>query len=178
MAEFLPAYKAMIPHECYRDSKGNLVAYANDADDRGSESYAGVARHFWPKWAGWQILDSLDKKPFLGALPVLDHMVQDFYLRNFWQPMNLAPLKDQAIANYLLDKGVNCGAETAIKMLQKALRVTADGDCGPKTIAAANAADPVQLLQALRQAFIDRYKAIVAANPSQQKFLKSWLARC
>ena len=178
MSEFLPAYNAMIPHECYKDDAGNIVAWCNDSGDHGAETYAGIARHYWPTWEGWLILDSLDKKPYLNTLPALDNLVQRFYLLNFWQEMNLGGLTDQATASYLLDKGTNCGTGTAIRMLQRALALTDDGDCGPKTIAAANRAIPAILISTLRDAFRTHYQAIVAANPSQAKFLKSWLARC
>jgi len=32
--------------------------HANDPDDGGGETYRGIARKFWPQWAGWKIIDA------------------------------------------------------------------------------------------------------------------------
>jgi hypothetical protein len=32
--------------------------WVNDPDDRGGETYRGISRVHWPKWAGWAIIDA------------------------------------------------------------------------------------------------------------------------
>ena len=178
MADFLASYKKMIPHECYRDDHGNVVAYSKTPGDHGGETYAGIARAYWPKWEGWLVLDSLDKKPFLNTLPALDCLVQQFYQANFWAPLQCMFIVDQDLADYVLDKGVNSGTGRVAKKLQAILGLKEDGQIGQVSIKNINRADPVKLLADLRQAYRDFYEAIVAHDPSQKQFLKSWLARC
>jgi lysozyme family protein len=85
----------------------------------------------------------------------------------------------------LFDQAVNGGTTAAIKLLQRALNrqdgpsLKVDGDLGPRTRAqlteSLGRGRPV--LAALRTEAAQRYEAIVAADPSQKKYLKGWLRR-
>lgn len=35
--------------------------YANNPNDKGGETYRGIARNHHPKWAGWKIIDTYSK---------------------------------------------------------------------------------------------------------------------
>lgn len=77
----------------------------------------------------------------------------------------------------VFDAAVNGGVDRAIKQLQTALGVTADGAIGPHTLevlALANGKSLAHSLLDIRQAF---YEAIVRENPGQDKFLAGWLNR-
>jgi len=77
-----------------------------------------------------------------------DATVAEIYHRNYWQLVRgdeLPPGIDLAV----FDFGVNSGPGRAIKHLQKCVGVGIDGHIGPRTIAAARAADPAQLIPAL-----------------------------
>ncbi len=52
-----------------------------------------------------------------------------------------------------------------------------DGIIGPQTIAAANKADPMRLLQVLRWKAAERYYRIAAQRTQSQVFLMGWLKR-
>lgn len=45
---FLKSYDILIKHE---------GGYVNDPDDKGGETYKGIARKFNPDWKGWKIID-------------------------------------------------------------------------------------------------------------------------
>ncbi|NVO00015.1 MAG: N-acetylmuramidase [Geobacteraceae bacterium] len=171
MADFLKSY--------YKTAI-NEGGYANNEADAGGETYCGIARHFWPRWAGWQLIDALKTaKTFpanLKNIPALSKLVLEFYAKNFWDANRLGEIINQDVADWLYDHAVNGGGR-GIQWIQEAAGVTADGDIGNKTIAAINAADPVALL----------HKSMIVASlyrlekahdrPSQIQFLHSWLER-
>jgi lysozyme family protein len=189
MADFSVAYKPLLDHE---------GGYANNCHDKGGETYRGIARAYHGKWDGWRHIDRvkqtlvnpppygtrewtnwrrhLDKE--LAAIPALQASVESFYRANFWNPIKGDEISDQDVATWLLDRAVNCGAETAAKMLQRAVCVVADGDIGPRTLAATNSANPDLLLSNLREEARAYYRRIVDRDPSQACFLDGWLARC
>jgi lysozyme family protein len=108
------------------------------------------------------------------------------YATDFWKPLKLDLIESQAVATRVLDIAVNAGLKRATKILQKAVnsllgeddvRLKVDGKLGPKTRAAANAQDAVDLMAALRQKHADFYKAITKNNPAFEAFLEGWLRR-
>ena len=40
----------------------NEGGYANNPSDNGGETYAGIARKFWPNWSGWAKIDAIKKQ--------------------------------------------------------------------------------------------------------------------
>jgi lysozyme family protein len=69
-----------------------------------------------------------------------DEAIQ-IYHRDYWTPLWCEQLPPP-LAIALFDGGVNQGVGTAIRMLQRALRVTADGIVGPETLLAAQRTKP------------------------------------
>lgn len=180
----------------------NEGGYANNPADTGGETYAGIARNYWPKWEGWKYIDKYkadyaksDKKLSLakwvnGSAKVtsepLHLMVSGFYKQNFWDVNKLDEIKDQQLANSVYDFGVNSGTGRAAKFLQWAYnneqafnethkKIIEDGKIGPKTLEAINNEDPAEIyncFNTLRETF---YRSIAKGN--QVQFLKSWLSR-
>lgn len=184
MADFLTAHKEVMSNE---------GGYANNPSDRGGETYKGIARNFWGKWGGWKYIDGAKgcmlKQPVYGSseyrnwvrfldsqlvnINVLQQLVLDFYKANFWK--NLGQINNQPLATWIYDKDVNTGSMGS-RWLQESLQVTVDGMVGPKTISAANQADPVALLEEMKgRATI--YYLLLAQKPHQAGFWKSWIAR-
>lgn len=180
MANFQPAYNITM---------GNEGGYANNPHDSGGETWCGVARNFWPKWSGWAIVDQIkatnppNLNQALRANATLTTQVEQFYQQNFWNPVGLTSINCQQTANQLFDIAVNMGTGTACRMLQQAINtlkpgaVAVDGSVGPMTIAAANGQQAEALYNALCSVRKQRYEAIIAANPSQAIFQKSWFSR-
>ncbi|WP_431281642.1 glycoside hydrolase family 108 protein [Humitalea sp. 24SJ18S-53] len=67
------------------------------------------------------------------------------YRQDFWLPAGCHWLPEP-LALVVFDSAVNCGAGRAARWLQTALRVTADGVVGPRTIAVAQGLVPAGLL--------------------------------
>ncbi|MBU6167322.1 MAG: hypothetical protein KGQ52_14510 [Alphaproteobacteria bacterium] len=105
------------------------------------------------------------------------------YLWCFWVPCRCDELP-AGVDGMLFDQAVNAGRTNGARLLQRAVNfaghhphLAEDGQIGPRTIAAAQAVRFVDLRAAFREVAVQRYRAIVEANPSQQKFLRGWLAR-
>lgn len=165
--------------------------YAFDKDDSGGETWRGIARNYNPKWKGWPIIDKLvpvkpkkwDRAVFaainkkLYAHTELNQWVDSYYEANYWDCINLDLIASQEVANSLFDISVNMGSGRAAKFLQQALGVIVDGKIGPKTIAAANSSDSKFLYDSINELRAQKYRDIIAANPSQKKFEKAWMSR-
>jgi lysozyme family protein len=175
---------------------GNEGGYANNPADAGGETYKGIARKFWQQWGGWKYVDGVKAQAIaqpvfgtssyvswvrylnsqLSSLNQLQQLVLDFYKTNFWDKYRLSEVNDQAVAAWIYDHVVNGGGRGAM-WIQEAVGVAADGVIGPQTIQAINAADPKALLQKAGDAAAFYRLDKAEADPSQIRFLPSWLRR-
>lgn len=155
--------------------------YANNPNDKGGETWEGIARNFYPSWSGWSIVDSYKGKPnFIANLKIdiiLQSKVVQFYKSSQWDTLRADDIHNQSIANFLVDWGVNGGLTTPVKHAQKILNIVVDGKMGPQTIVAINVADGAQFFASLHQDRIDFYHAVVEAKPKNAEFLSGWLQR-
>lgn len=86
-----------------------------------------------------------------------------YYHRHYWVPA-LCPSFPDPLQFQLFDTAVNSGPAQAVKLLQTALGVTADGQAGPKTMAAVAAVTDLQKLTVL----------FIAARLRFMTNLKTW----
>lgn len=105
------------------------------------------------------------------------------YLWCFWAPSRCDELP-HGVDGMVFDQAVNAGRTNGARLLQRAVnraghrpRLLEDGQIGPRTLHAAAMVPFLELRAAFRAVAAERYRAIVEANPSQQKFLRGWLAR-
>jgi lysozyme family protein len=178
MAEFALAYATVVA----RDEGG----YVNDPQDRGGETYLGIARRFHPDWPGWSLIDRITARApgtfqaDAAEAAELERLATAFYRERFWARYGLGQLRDQALANKVFSFLINSerGAGFALQRAINAVggAVACDGVIGPKTIAAANALDP----ETLRMAFaVFQGLHYLEQDPAQKaRFLKGWLRRC
>ncbi|NBW12768.1 MAG: N-acetylmuramidase [Caulobacteraceae bacterium] len=161
MADFLPAYEAIIRNE------GGYVLH-NVPIDRGGMTYAGIARNMNPQWPGWALIDRGQDVPA--------QLVREFYKRYYWDTIQGDQITSQVIAQTIFDFHVNAGA-VARKLAQLVVGTTPDGAIGNKTLAALNAYDEDRFVMAYALAKIARYRDIVSRDRSQLKFLLGWINR-
>lgn len=166
----------------------NEGGYAHNPADRGGETYAGIARNFWPKWEGWTKVDKA-KSEYASSSKVslakwinfsakahgIEREVSSFYKQNFWDTLSLDAFTDQQLANTVYDFGVNSGTGRSAKFLQQVAGVSQDGKIGPATLVAVNSANPQALHAKFNKAREDFYRSIAKGNQAQ--FLRSWLSR-
>lgn len=136
----------------------NEGGYVWDENDPGGETNYGISKASYP---------DVDIK----NLSLADATA--IYRRDFWL---FEGIINQAIATKIFDSYVNM-RHAAIRIAQKIVGAIQDGQYGLHTEAAINAFDPTNFLFAFRIGLVGHYSAIVAANPSEQKFLAGWLRR-
>lgn len=160
------------------------AGYANNPDDSGGETYAGISRNNWPNWGGWKYVDLAKEDQtapgmisrILNNNTTVQESVQSFYKSNFWDVMSLDQINDQQICNTLYDFGVNSGTGKSAKYLQQVCGTAVDGQIGPNTISAVNSKDGETVYNEFNSMRRDFYEAL-ALIPSQAQFLHSWLSR-
>ena len=145
--------------------------YVNDPHDHGGETNLGVTKAAWAEYMGRPIAD--------GEMRALTpDIVKPFYKIRYWDKCKCDSLPT-GVDYMVFDLAVNGGVGRGAKMLQTVVGVNADGAIGPATLAALAALkdDPKVLIGKMSQYKESFYKAIVAAKPDQEKFLKGWLNR-
>ena len=166
----------------------NEGLWANDPADPGGATWKGISYNNYPNWDGWAIIESVlpdfKKATAAKANPILKGNIQlqgkvtSFYKKTQWDVVNADQIVNESVAQYICDWGVNAGFSVPIKKLQGILGLTVDGQFGPKSLAATNAANQADLFAKLRESRIAFYKSLVAQKPSMTKFLNTWLTRC
>lgn len=110
--------------------------YVNDFDDRGGETYKGIARNSNPSWKGWNIIDSYKREYGINPKVLtkeldknkeIQLLVDDLYKSKYWDIMELDNIPNQNVAFQLFDMCVNAGQSTAIKLAQRILGLRETG---------------------------------------------------
>lgn len=138
--------------------------YVNDPSDSGGETNHGVTLKF---------LKSVQPGATSADLKALDKaQARALFDQHFVKAPGIHRLPDVAQAEAVA-LSINAGPTAAIKVLQRAAGVEADGKIGPGTIAAVKKLSNDQI-----KAAVDGfYQRIVDRDPSQKRFLKGWLNR-
>lgn len=103
--------------------------------------------------------------------------VFNIYKDYIWNKMNLDLLTSKFISAQTFDIGVNSGIRMGVKLLQRTAGVLQDGILGHQTVSVVNLAPEINLNNSLVRVRIAFYQAIVDHDPTQEKFLKGWIAR-
>lgn len=129
--------------------------YSNDPEDRGGETRYGISKTAHPEVD----LDTLTRE-----------QAREIYRKHYWLAARCDEFPAQ-IGLALFDSAVNQGVHTAIRLLQQALRVPADGIVGPETLQAAQGAIPGELLLEFLSYRAVRYAA------GNLRFQRGWFKR-
>ncbi len=153
MADFMTAIAVVLANE---------GGYSNDPNDPGGETNFGISKRSFP---------DVDIKNLTrdGAIAI--------YEKNFWR---FGGVENQDVADKIFDLYVNHGN---VRLVQAALAkleagpIVVDGQWGPQTEAAVNAADSVKLLAGIRLEWCVAICQRVVADNTQMTFCRGWLAR-
>lgn len=153
-----------------RKAEGGWV---NDPDDAGGETNAGITYKTWCSHFG------ATHDRFL-AMSDGDWAV---CFKTYWDSIFGDLIQSQRIADTLVDWVWGSGSHYPSIDLQDILihgfgaHIAEDGAVGPATIASANAADEAQLYAAIISKRFEYLEDIVAAHPTNAKFLNGWKNR-
>ncbi len=138
--------------------------------DGNDETNFGIDEHYFP---GLEV-ENLTRE-----------QAEDLYYKKYWTPMRLFLLNDQAIAEQILDAGVNCGQGTGIMLAQRAFNdlypadpLKVDGVMGPHTVMAIN---EQKYPHAYRNVLVYRrvwhYLEVLAIHPEKESNRVGWMNR-
>jgi lysozyme family protein len=168
MADFKPAFEFVLQHE-------DATRSGKVTTDAGGRTRFGIAEKFHP---------DLPENFFDGSAEEALAEAEKIEEQEYWAPMRLAEVEDQNVAGKLLDMAVNMGVRQAAVYAQRALnglgagpRLAEDGVIGEKTLAAINAARPIQFYHLLCELSTGHYRHVAAMNPAQAVNLAGWLKR-
>ena len=172
MAKFIISLQKIVTNE---------GGYINDPDDLGGETYKGIARNSHGSWQGWALIEQFKSKPdfphSLDTNSQLQNLVEQFYLNNFWLPLNAELIQNQTSADSVFDFAVNSGLTTATRLVQSIVGTKIDGVIGEITLNKINSMDFGYFQAALTVAKMEYYMNIIRKRPTSKKFLLGWISR-
>lgn len=146
--------------------------YTDDPHDPGGPTNLGITLRVLAQWMG----ESVDASSLPRLKEALRRMGPEqasaIYLARYWTPSGASELPP-ALAFMHFDAAVNHGVGTAVRMLQEALGVEADGEIGPVTRAAVSRADHRKVLTRYADIRRRRYRAL----HHFWRFGRGWLRR-
>lgn len=168
MANFYTAYQKVAAAE------GGYQAHPNDTGNYNSRNELvgtnwGISAPVYENWIGRPPTTAEMRDMSAGT-------AQQIYKARFWDDIRGDEIRSQAVADIFFDGRVNHG-RTGTKIMQRVLKVTADGVVGPQTLQAINQANPEQLYIAYREARRAFYYELAESRPSLSVFLQGWLNR-
>ena len=158
---------------------------------------AKLLQSFILRWEGGFVDDPLDRggatnrgitigtfRQFYGQNSTVDQLKnmtdeQWFHIfkTGYWEPWRADEIKNQSVANIVVDWAWASGPVTSIKQVQKILRVALDGVVGPKTLEAINSADQRSLFVDIQVARLKFVENIVRRDLAQARFIRGWRNR-
>ena len=150
--QFDEAFHALLGHE---------GGYSNHPNDTGKETMWGVTE---------RVARAHGYTGHMRSLPV--DVAKAIYKRDYWDAVR-ADEVPTAIRYSLFDGAVNSGVKQSVKWLQRALGVVDDGAIGPKTLAAAQAADG----HVLKAKMLGARLQFMADLPTWPSFGRGWARR-
>ncbi len=153
--------------------------------DKGGRTRFGIAGRFHPE---------LPEVFFVGPKEFALGIARSIYRKDYWDRLKLDEIKSDEVARKLFDMAVNMGVKQAVAYAQMGLNsvlssssayssgVAEDGVPGPFTMARLDyeSSDPhraEEFVNVLRDMCRMHYRRVVAADPSQEKYLAGWLKR-
>lgn len=151
--------------------------FVNDPDDKGGATMRGITIGTYTEYCR----KKGKKVPTLADLKrITDQEWLDILKTMYWDPWQADNIQSQGIANICVNWGWGSGVKTAIKAVQTALGLKADGVVGPATLAALNkSTSSYKPEYTFNRIKAERGAAFlqIAKNGNNAKYLNGWLRR-
>jgi lysozyme family protein len=134
------------------------AAYTDRPDDRGGPTKYGITLTTFTAWRGQPC--TVEQLQGLGEPEAFA-----IYQHRFVQAPGFGLIGNAELEGLVVDAGVQHGPVEAIKMLQRALGILADGKMGAGTVAAIDTHDPRTLRASICAARIRFYGGLVSHDP-------------
>lgn len=144
--------------------------YVDNPNDSGGATDHGITQATYDDYRDGQKAQHQDVKL------ITDAEVEAIYEYMYWNPAK-CPFLPSHLGICHFDWAVNHGISGAIKTLQQALGIEADGIWGPQSAAAVTAAGDLETCRTYNALRRQWYKQRVVEKPSQEEFLAGWLKR-
>ena len=153
----------------HQEDQTDTGVFENDPRDAGGATRWGVTQAALSDWFGRPAtVDEVRTLPRDTALLIARH--------KYWTPSRCDDLP-AGVDYAVFDFAVNAGVARAAKFLQRAVGAVDDGVIGSGTLGLVAKTAPAKLLDNFANQKQRFYNGLATTNPSQQKFLKGWLAR-
>jgi len=145
--------------------------FVNHPDDKGGPTNMGITQATLSRWRNKPV--SVGDVSNLGDLEA-----RDIYHELYWFRPRLSTLRlDPIVAEMLFDAAVHSGPRRAIKFLQEAIGVRADGAIGPVTRDRAAVFKQPELAAGIMVKRMEYVGRIITKSPSQAVFAAGWMHR-
>lgn len=144
--------------------------YVNHPNDLGGATNKGITQRTYDSYRNSKSLPNNNVKF------ITDAEVHEIYFNRYWK-VSHAELMALPLAVVQFDTAVLFGVRGAIKFLQQALEVSADGKFGPQTEATLQNNNHKQTAMEMIDKRIVYHNQRAIQNPSQKVFLAGWLNR-
>lgn len=148
----------------------------NDPRDPGGQTAWGISRRYFPKWAGWELVDAGRANDIR-----FESLVSEFYLAQYSDLWKAIPNRANAVA---VDTAINMGRAYAIQCLQDGMNklagsryILVDGKIGPQTLAALKGVDAGALAYAMCAVRLAEYGRRGKQGDERRCFLDGWINR-
>lgn len=142
----------------------NEGGYVDNPNDSGGATKYGITQIDLDEWLG------------VGKMNVRDlgeDQAAGWYEKKFSNPL-YCQIEAQDVCDKIFDMGVLFGVETTVRIFQTTLGIKADGEFGPASLSATNAADSNSLLASFKTNMLTHAFNIATINPKDRVFLKGW----
>ena len=143
--------------------------YVDHPSDPGGATNMGITRKTLARWRKVSPWTDLPKAEVVG---LKRDEVALIYRASYWNACKAGDMP-AGVDLALFDFAVNSGPDRAVRVLQAALGVAADGAVGPVTLGAVNAANPPKLINAI----CDRRLGFLGRLSSFATFGRGWTRR-
>ena len=149
--------------------------FVNNPSDKGGPTKYGVILSTWKQYGYDKDRDGDIDVEDLKKITTDD--AKQIAKKIFWDFFKADQIKNQSVAEIIVDWAYNSGRVVAAKKVQQILKVPVDGDFGRITLQAINKANQASLFEAIKASRAQYYQKIVENNPSQLIFLRGWMNR-